>query len=205
MPASRALTPIAVLLLALLHEDDMHPYEMIRLMRARREDRLVTITNGTVYHTVSRLEAAGLIEQLGVDRDGNRPERTTYAVTDAGREHMRAWLRAELVRIDSEGEFRVALAEAHNLERADVHALLSERRAVLEAQFREHRAGLTLARKKGVPEQYLVEIARADALQAAELAWLDTVLTDLRDDNVTWGVHDERAPYATEQREAARQ
>ena len=78
------LTPLGVVVLALLGEGDMHPYEMIRLMRVRHDDRLVTITNGTVYHTVSRLERAGLLAEVGVDRDGNRPERTTYAVTDAG-------------------------------------------------------------------------------------------------------------------------
>ncbi len=205
MTAHRTLTPLAVLLLALLHEDDMHPYEMIRLMRARREDQLVAITNGTVYHTVSRLEAAGLIAQLGVDRDGNRPERTTYAVTDAGSEHMRIWLRAGLVRTDREDEFRVALAEAHNLERAEVHELLSQRRALIDAQFRERRERLAQARARGVSDQYLVQVARADALQAAELDWLDTLLTDLHHDTFTWGVHDGHAPYAIEQREAARQ
>ena len=47
------------MVLALLGEGDMHPYEMIRLMRIRRDDRLVTITNGTMYHTVARLERAG--------------------------------------------------------------------------------------------------------------------------------------------------
>ena len=78
------LTPLGVMVLALLREGDMHPYEMIRLMRIRRDDRLVAITNGTVYHTVARLERAGLLAEVGVDRDGNRPERTTYAVTDAG-------------------------------------------------------------------------------------------------------------------------
>ena len=54
------LTPLGVMVLALLAEGDMHPYEMIRLMRFRRDDRLVTITNGTVYHTVARLERAGM-------------------------------------------------------------------------------------------------------------------------------------------------
>ena len=71
------LTPLGVMVLALLGEGDMHPYEMIRLMRFRRDDRLVAITNGTMYHTVGRLEKAGLVTEVGVDRDGNRPERTT--------------------------------------------------------------------------------------------------------------------------------
>ena len=42
------LTPLGVMVLALLREDDMHPYEMIRLMRQRHDDRIVSLTNGTM-------------------------------------------------------------------------------------------------------------------------------------------------------------
>ena len=57
------LTPLGLMVLALLDEGDMHPYEMIRLLRIRRDDRLVPLTNGTMYHTVARLERAGLIAE----------------------------------------------------------------------------------------------------------------------------------------------
>ena len=110
----------------------MHPYEMIRLMRQRRDDRLVAITNGTLYHTVGRLERAGLVTEVGIDRHGNRPERTTYALT-SGRARSSEWVRRELPRIDRPGEFRIALAEAHNLDRDEVIALLRTRRAALAA------------------------------------------------------------------------
>ena len=82
--AAARLTPLGVMVLALLREGEMHPYEMIRLMRHRHDDRIVSVTNGTVYHTVARLERQGLIAEVGIDRDGNRPERTTYALADAG-------------------------------------------------------------------------------------------------------------------------
>jgi len=57
--ADVALTPLGVMVLALLREGDMHPYEMMRLLRHRREDRMVKLTNGTFYHTVARLSATG--------------------------------------------------------------------------------------------------------------------------------------------------
>ena len=96
------LTPMGVMVLALLREGDMHPYEMVRLLRTRQDDRLLTITNGTLYHTVARLQKTGLIDEIGIDRDGNRPERTTYTLTDAGRDTVIAWVRRELPRTDSE-------------------------------------------------------------------------------------------------------
>ena len=119
------LTPLGVMLLALLHEGDMHPYEMIRLLRLRHDDRLVPVTNGTVYHTVGRLQKLGLLAEQGVDREGNRPERTTYRVTEAGRNMVPEWVRAELPRIDRPEQFRVALSEAHNLPPDEVVDLLA--------------------------------------------------------------------------------
>lgn len=181
------LTPMGVMVLALLREGDMHPYEMVRLMRHRHDDRLLTITNGTLYHTVSRLHRAGLIDELGIDREGNRPERTTYSLTDAGRDAVVTWVQRELPRTDPAAEFRIALAEAHNLERPEVIDLLSARRVSLVEDHVRHRDGLVKAREKGVPEQVLVEIERQEALLDAELRWLDSLLSRLDSEAMPWG------------------
>jgi len=181
------LTPMGVMVLALLREGDMHPYEMVRLMRARHDDRLLTITNGTLYHTVSRLHRAGLIEELGIDREGNRPERTTYSLTDAGRDAVVTWVQRELPRIDRPADFRIALAEAHNLERPEVIGLLGGRRVALLDDHARHRDGLVRARDKGVPEQVLVEIERQEVLLEAELRWLDSLLDRLEAEILPWG------------------
>jgi DNA-binding PadR family transcriptional regulator len=199
------LTPLGLMVLALLGEGDMHPYEMIRLMRIRRDDRLVAITNGTMYHTVARLERAGLLADVGVDRDGNRPERTTYTRTDAGAGAVLEWVRRELPRVDRPSEFRIALAEAHNLERAEATALLRTRRAALDDTHRDIVQGYAGARAKGVPLQYLLEIDRAEALTEAELEWLDTLIVRIDDPTFPWGSDSEPWDRYIAQREAARQ
>ena len=181
------LTPMGVMVLALLREADMHPYEMVRLLRLRHDDRLLTITNGTLYHTVARLQRAELIDEIGTDRDGNRPERTTYTLTDAGRDAVVAWVQRELPRVDRPAEFRVALAESHNLERDDTITLLRARRAALVDEHVLHRDGLVKARDKGVPAQVIVEVERQEALLDAELRWLDSLLARLEADSIPWG------------------
>jgi DNA-binding PadR family transcriptional regulator len=198
------LTPLGLMVLALLGEGDMHPYEMIRLMRLRRDDRLVPITNGTMYHTVARLERAGLVAEMGVDRSGNRPERTTYTVTDAGARTVLEWVRRELPRIDRPAEFRVALAEAHNLDRAEVIALLGERRETLAAARSALSDGHRSAQHKGVPAQYLLEVDREEAMLTADLDWLDGVITRLDDPDFTWGPEPEPSERYLAQRKAAR-
>lgn len=182
------LTPLGVMALALLREGDMHPYEMMRLMRLRHHDRLLALTNGTFYHTVSRLKKHGLLAEVRVDRDGKRPERTTYTMTDAGQEAVAAWVRAELPRIDRPVEFRVALAESHNIDRDEVIDLLTERRAALAGEHRLFADGVAKARERRVPEQYLVQSGRQAALLAADLEWLDGFLLDLDQCRFPWGV-----------------
>lgn len=181
------LTPLGVMVLALLREGDMHPYEMMRLLRSRRGERLIRIQNGTFYHTVSRLEQQGFLEEVGIDREGNRPERTTYSLTPAGDAAIASWVRRELPKIDRPTESRVAFAEAHNLERSEVARLLEMRRELLAAEAAAHRAGLDDAIARGMPEQYLVEIQRQSVLLDAELAWQDALHARLVDGSLPWG------------------
>lgn len=188
MPETSRLTPTAVMILATLREADMHTYELVRLLKERRDDRLVPLQKGTIYHTVARLERDGLLAEVGVDRHGNRPERTTYTLQDAGRQAVEEWVRAELPQIDRQSDFRVALSEAHNLERDEVVALLDQRRAMLEASIAEYRAGLEEAATRDTPEQFLVEVQRQAALLDAELAWQDSLRARLVDRTLPWGV-----------------
>ena len=188
MPETSRLTPIAVMILATLREADMHTYELVRLLKERRDDRLVPLQKGTIYHTVARLERDGLLAEVGVDREGNRPERTTYTLLDAGRRAVEEWVRAELPQVDRPSDFRVALSEAHNLERDEVVALLDRRRAMLAASIDEHRTGLEYAAERDTPEQFMVEIQRQAALLDAELAWQDSLRARLADRTLPWGV-----------------
>lgn len=188
IPDTPRLTPLAVMALGLLRERDMHPYEMMRLLRQRRDDRLVAVTNGTFYHTVGKLLEAGLIAEVGTDRDGNRPERTTYTLTPDGAAAATRWVRTQLPRIDRKLEFRVALSEAHDLPRAEVSDLLAQRRDALRAERETALAALDEAVQRGVPLQFLIEHEREAALMDADLAWLDRALAQLADSDIPWGV-----------------
>jgi DNA-binding PadR family transcriptional regulator len=200
------LTPLGVIVLALLREGDMHPYEMLRLLRKRGEDRLVTLTNGTFYHTVGRLERDGLLAEVGTDRDGNRPERTTYTLTDAGRTTVEDWVRAELPRIDRPTQFGVALSEGHNLEGDEVAALLRRRCDVLAAEVTDISDRLARAREHGAPEQVLVYAERECALIDAELRWTGDLIDRIESGALPWGLAAMVKPQNYEQyREAARQ
>jgi len=192
VPAPR-LSPAATLVLAVLREEPMHPYEILVRLRKRRDDRLVRLNPGAVYHAVDRLERDGLVERAGVDRDGNRPERTVYAITPAGVAAHEARTR-ELVR-DTPPEhpsFPVGLALVHDLPLDDALALLRERRAALAAAVAGQRERLDAVVARGLPRRLVLDAYYELHQTDAEIAWLDATIADLGSGALSWT--DEPAP-----------
>jgi len=77
-------------LLGLLASGPRHGYDLKRA-HDERLPQAKPLAFGQVYATLGRLERDGYVEQSGQDRDGG-PDRTSYALTDAGRERLRTWL-----------------------------------------------------------------------------------------------------------------
>lgn len=82
-----------LVLLGFILEQDRCGYDIITAIRERDMERWAKISVSTIYNRLSRLESKGYIEGR-TERDGNRPERVTYAITAAGE----ALLRQEVVR-----------------------------------------------------------------------------------------------------------
>lgn len=63
---------------------EMHGYQ-VRVQAEREHVYLWTdISIGSVHGAIRRLTAEGLLVEVRVERDGNRPERQIYDITDAG-------------------------------------------------------------------------------------------------------------------------
>jgi DNA-binding PadR family transcriptional regulator len=182
-----AVTPLAISVLALLEERPMHPYEMYQMLIARREDTLVKVRPGSLYHTVARLADQELVRADGIDREGNRPERTTYRITDSGRIALRARI-TEILRTPAPEYpvFPVALAEAHNLPKVDVLALLRERVAHLEHDLADIEAMGRWTGLNAVPRRYWIVIPYLRATTAAELAWVSDFIAELDSGEMEW-------------------
>ncbi|MFD0365554.1 PadR family transcriptional regulator [Nocardia sp. GCM10030253] len=185
--ARSAVTPLAISVLALLEERPMHPYEMYQVLIARREDMLVKVRPGSLYHTVARLADQELVLAEGIDREGNRPERTTYRITDSGRTALRARI-TEILRAPAPEYpmFPVALAEAHNLPKADVLALLRERVEHLEHDQADNEAMDRWAGMHAVPRRYWIVLPYLRATIAAEIAWINDLITELDSGEMEW-------------------
>ncbi|WP_433711453.1 PadR family transcriptional regulator [Nocardia sp. CA-084685] len=189
--ARPGVTPLAIAVLALLEERPMHPYEAYQLLIARREDMLVKLRPGSLYHTVTRLADQGLVRAEGVDRDGNRPERTTYRITESGRETLRSRI-AEILRNPGREYpmFPVALNEAHNLPAPDVLALLRERVERLAQDLADVEMMSRWAGMHAVPRRYWLVLPYLQATIAAEIAWVQNLITELDSGEMEWDEFD---------------
>src|SRR5215471_7756041 len=84
---------MALAVLATVSERPMHRYAMASLMRARGKEQDMDIKWGSLYTVVQNLEKHGLLETIGNTRQGARPERTIYRITETGREELLDWTR----------------------------------------------------------------------------------------------------------------
>ncbi|QEO15282.1 PadR family transcriptional regulator [Agromyces intestinalis] len=191
--AAFRLTPLAVTALALLEEGPMHPYEMLQLLNLRGKAALLQIKPPSLYHSMNRLVEVGFVTVHGTEREGNRPERTVYALTAAGRAAYIAWVRVRLDDPASPQEFAVALAECHNLGPDEVAAVLGRRCDRIVADLAELDDQLAAARARALPEAFLLESDRRRAMLAADLAWTSDLLRRLDADEVVWSLDDPRA------------
>ena len=82
------LTSLGISVLALLQGRRMHGYEMYQTLVERHADRIVKVRPGSLYHVVDRLTEEKLIRRAATARDGKRPERAIYEITDAGAEAL---------------------------------------------------------------------------------------------------------------------
>jgi DNA-binding PadR family transcriptional regulator len=174
--------PLALAVLVLLHEEPMHPYQMSATLKERRKEHSVKINYGSLYAVVESLLNRGLIEVRETVRSGNRPERTVYGITAAGRQEMIEWLSRLLSDPVKEfPQFEAALSLMPALPPDEVIELLDRRLAAQQAALEVGRKSMGRAIDAGMPRLFAIEHEYELALLAAEVDFLSALLEDLRD------------------------
>jgi DNA-binding PadR family transcriptional regulator len=183
----QTLTPLALAVLDLLHEQDMHPYEMHQTMLTRQTDQRMKIKAGSLYHTVDRLLELGLIDARETTREGRRPERTVYGLTESGAAAFTARLKELVTRVPTEyPEFPIALSMVHNLTPGDAVELLGRRVIQQQAKVASLRAIADGLAARELPQMYWIDVRYTQAIAEAELAWTQNFLEQLKAGRVPW-------------------
>lgn len=187
---------VALAALALLREQPRHPYELQRILRVRHKDYALGKTRA-LYRAIGELEAAGSIEAVETSREGRRPERTVYRITDEGREELVNWLAELLERPVREFPiFNVAVGLMAYLPEPDAIAALSARSVALRASIAAlDESLLALQEQLHLPRLVLLEEEHTRALYDAELRWVLSLLDDMRSGRLVWNEEILRAHF----------
>jgi len=174
--------------LCLLYERPMHPYEMQRTLVERKKDLVLGLKKGSLYHAINRLERRDLIKAKETSRDGRRPEKTTYELTEAGQSDLFTRLKSHISTPKWEpNDFMASLSFLVFLPVADATAALETRQTQLTTEIAEL-AHTLVAAKPHAGRINLLELEYMHAMKTAEQKWVAEVLADVRDGRLVWDI-----------------
>jgi DNA-binding PadR family transcriptional regulator len=175
-----------MVVLGMLAEEPLHPYGMRQRASERAYDRMPSIRTSSLYDTVGRLAEAGLVRADEITRDGNRPERTPYAITVAGQESLVSWVEATLADDTDADGLPAGLAFMYSIGRDRVIAILRGRAGRLSAALNGDEAELARSADSGAAPIFLSEHHYLLARRRAELDWVAGFVASLETGELGW-------------------
>ncbi|MEV0271733.1 PadR family transcriptional regulator [Hamadaea sp. NPDC050747] len=168
---------LGLAVLSYLTQGPTHPYDLGRTLRAHGDDRSLKFTHGSLYMVFQQLEKAGFVAPVETGRAGLRPERTVYAMTDAGRRELRDWLRELVAEPEHEyPRFVTALSLIGALPPDEVVELLTTRLSRLSEVRASTRQEIDAALARDVHPLFLVEEEYRLALLDTEAGFVENLL-----------------------------
>ena len=159
----------------------IHGYEVRRELASWHAEEWASVKPGSIYNALKSLAADGLLEVVGTDQVGNRPERTSYRMTLPGEEEFRALLRRAWWDIKHVTDpLMSAVAFLGLTSRAEAIAALEERITQIKSQLRNRE--FVLAEHDGTDSPpHVREMMRLMmARMASEIAWSEAFIERLK-------------------------
>jgi DNA-binding PadR family transcriptional regulator len=181
MPRWSRSNPLALAVLVSLHEKPMHPYEVAQTLRQRAKQESVRLNYGSLYAVVESLEKNGFVKATGTVQEGRRPQRTVYAITDAGLTEMTDWL-TELIGTPAKEypAFMAGLSFIPALDPDDALAALRRRAEALVVKLVSLRGVEKAAREAGLPRIFGLEAEYEEQQLAAELKFVNALADEMQ-------------------------
>lgn len=176
---------VGLSVMALLLAGPKHTYEMHRMMVHTRKD-FVTGLPRSMYHAVGRLERAGYVAPVETLREGRKPERTVYAVTDAGRTVVQERIERLLANpVADSSLFTAALSFISCLPPERATQALRTRQEALATRIQQIDADLSRVPEQ-LPRVLLIETEHELASTHAQVTWVQALLDEIDAGALTW-------------------
>ena len=181
------ITPLALSTLELLNERPMHPYELAATMRGRHHDEFIRLNFGSLYHTVDSLERDGLIVPVEREKEGGRPERTIYKLTDLGLEVLLEVVSDIIATPRREYlNFSAGLMFMHHLDAKAAVMQLDLRAQALHATITKLSYLLDQLLASGHSRLMLIELEHKIAVLESERDWVRKISKQITDGTLEW-------------------
>jgi DNA-binding PadR family transcriptional regulator len=180
MPRWSRSNPLALAVLVCLYEKPMHPYEVAQTLRTRAKEQSVRLNYGSLYAVVESLEKKGFIKATGTLREGKRPQRTVYEITDEGSLEMTDWL-TELIGTPNKEypAFQAGLSFLPALDPDDALAALRRRAEALTMKLVAMRGAMHAATDAGLPRIFELESEYEERTLSAEFAFVRALVEEM--------------------------
>jgi DNA-binding PadR family transcriptional regulator len=174
--------PLAIAVLVSLYERPMHPYEIAQTLRHRAKHESVRLNYGSLYAVVESLKKKGFIAAAETVREGRRPERTVYEITDDGTREMVDWM-TELISVPAKEfpAFMAGLSFLAALDPDDALAALRARSDTLKVKIAALDGAVDAAKQAGLPRIFSLEAEYEETQLASELAFVNGLVSDISD------------------------
>ena len=172
--------PLALAVLVCLYEKPMHPYEVAQTLRTRAKEQSVRLNYGFLYAVVESLEKKGFIKATGTLREGKRPQRTIYEITEEGSLEMTDWL-TELIGTPNKEypAFQAGLSFLPALDPDDALAALRHRAEALTMKLVAMRGAMQAATDAGLPRIFELESEYEERTLSAEYAFVRALIDEM--------------------------
>jgi DNA-binding PadR family transcriptional regulator len=175
-----AQTSTRLLVLGAVREaGTVHGYDLRRELLSWGAEEWASVSPGSIYNALNTLVREGMLEVVGTDRQGARPERTTYRLTAKGEKEFQVLLRDNLRRSRPPNHPLLAgLAFLPFLPRDELAEAMRHRAEELRAQADRHRADLRAIvedpagpSRGGIPRHVAESFRLTAALLESEASW----------------------------------
>ena len=157
----------------------MHGHQIRRAAQVDRTELWTDFKAGSIYAALPRMASDGTVAVTHSEKVGNRPERTVYEITEAGRGELRAVRDAVFASTGLRPDpVDLALQNTHDLSVADLRRVFEGRIAAVTAQSIAWRNQRDAARPY-ISARESLTFAHTNLRLEAEAAWCRAVLDEL--------------------------
>ncbi len=158
----------------------VHGYDVRRELLSWRVDQWANVAPGSIYNALKSMTRDGLLEIVGTDQVGGRPERTTYRLTNDGENEFQALLRSTLWKVEpSLDPLMPALCFMPVMRREELMAALKHRITQVQGLLEHAEFAIAELPNASTPE-HVKELYRLSAARAgAEIPWAQALLERL--------------------------